>query len=330
MFSYSKGRLESEIEHKKSLIENKIGERRTVEVKLSQLEDIKASYALSDVPTQIALDIAAAKDDIKRINKEIDSLEIQKSDLIAELERRLAEPKIPPLRPLTQVQEVRYTLIILAILFAVLLVVFVVADILLIPHLQRPATHSVVLDPSFHHLGDNDYDEAYLDSISGDKIRNLATEGLSYTTSFDMIEIRRATGVDENVPIRKAEVSLYVNHLKARRTAPAVLGLNGTLVAYLNDYVTREEHKRTPIRVLLDVPVRRGQNELVIAVGEDTEENLEGFDEYEDFEFDNLELHVEFSTARLMWWPFIGVVLAEFVVLAMVLYFLAKGSQRKA
>jgi hypothetical protein len=217
--------------------------------------------------------------------------------------------------------------VMLATVFIALLAIFIIADFLLYPYFLVPLARSVVLDSKFHHLGDNDYSEAYISQIPGDKIRNLNSEGLIYTTRFDMVAIKNDAGVSEDATVKKAEISMNVNHLKERRSAPVRLGLNGGLVAYLNDYVTREEFRRTPINILLDVPLSQGGNELVIVAGKDTEENAGPADAYEDFEFDNLLLHIEFNATHL---PFISwfslIVLVEGIILLVVLSFLVRST----
>lgn len=309
------GKKRDEINHQinrfETLIASKRKELENLELGLSMTHEHASKY--TNVPAKIQLEIRDLNERIKQANAELENFEHEKEQWQTQGNLLVEEVPRPTLRPVQE--SINVTAVFLGGLLLALIIAAVWLDIqVFYPKLNRPIIYRQMLDPNFHHLGDNTYSVEYVNSISGDKIHNLSAEGLTYHTTFDLLSIRRAAKVSESTALKKAEIIIFVNALKPRNTAPVVVGVNGQFVTYLNDLVTREEFQRTMITILLDVPLYEGQNEIEIITSKDAEQSVVGMDEYEDFEFDSLALHVTFDATRLDLIPFLGLIVVELLL----------------
>lgn len=304
--------LQRQINHLNTLIDSKKKEIENLELQLSITHQYASNF--THVPAKTQLEIKDLEERIKQANIDLPSLIRGKEQLQTENDQIIDEIQPQPWGP-TSESKINSVAIFLGGILIIIVMVAIWLDIqVFYPRFTNPIIYEQMIDPNFHHLGDNAYSEEYINSISGDKIHNITAEGLTYQTTFDLLSIRRAAKVGENEAIKKVEMTVYVNALKPRETAPVILGVNGHLVTYLNDLITREEFRRTMITILLDVPLREGQNEIEIITGKDTEQNIVGVDEYEDFEFDSLALQVTFDATRLNLFPFLGLILVELLL----------------
>lgn len=281
---------------------------------LAKSRDQLALYG-GNIPPKRQIELEDLERDINKLQYEIDGLKREreqaiKTDVPKDLVPR-GEQYVAP-----RDHHVSTGGIVYGVSIVVLAMIFILTDNFVVyPKMQEPVIFEQMIDPNFHHLGDNVYSQEYVNSIIGDKPNNLSPEGVSYTVNFDLNSIRRSANVDAHARINKLEITMFVNHVKSRRTAPILVGVNGEYLAHLNDYVKAEEFHREPVRILVDVPLYEGQNEIEIVTGKDTEQSVSGFDEYEDFEFDSLGIAVAFDEKHLKVWPFVLMVLGEVVVL---------------
>jgi hypothetical protein len=189
-------------------------------------------------------------------------------------------------------------------------ILFVIIDVILwqLGLFTRSSEVNIPIDDGFHHLGDNFYNEEYVQSIVGDRIRSLSPEGLTYKTSFELPSLEG---------IQQANIYLTVNHLKPRKTSPVTLFVNENLVAYLNDHVTEERFKRKQITIPLKTQyLTSGINEIFIQVEQD---ELEG--DYEDMEFNNLGVSISQLSGQANT-LFAGIVLGELILLVILVVLL--------
>lgn len=315
--------LNRQINHFDTLITNKQKELENLELQLSMTHQHASMY--TNVPAKIQLEIRDLDERIKQANDELDGLSRDKEQLLTRGDLVIDDDDRTPITRVVQ-DSINYKAIVLGGLLIVLIIVAVWLDVqVFYPKFNRPIIYQQMLDPNFHHLGDNTYSVEYVNSISGDKIHNLSAEGLTYYTTFDLLSLRRAAKVAENEALKKLEISVYINALKPRDTAPVVMALNGQFVTYLNDLVVREEFRRTMISILVDVPLYDGQNAIEIITGKDTEQSVVGMDEYEDFEFDSLELQATFDATRLNLLPFLSLIAVELLALWVVFALLQRA-----
>jgi FtsZ-binding cell division protein ZapB len=315
---------EHDVEHIKRLIDSKKVELENTQLYLAKVEEQAALYGIN-TPAKLQLEIEQLEKKISEIQQSISELENKRQALAKNNIDRALVPQ-PSVYSKRREHQVSIKGIVYWILIIILTVAFVFIDIYVVyPNMQSPVVYEQIIDSSYHHLGDNSYSQEYVDSIVGDKPRNLASEGVAYSTVFDLTDMRSLAKVKENARINKIEIIMFVNHVKSRQTAPILIGVNGEYLAHINDYVKSEEFHREPINILADVPLYEGQNEIEIITGKDTEESIPGFDEYEDFEFDSLGIRISFDEKHLKMWPFILVVLGEALVIGLLGGLLSKS-----
>jgi hypothetical protein len=156
---------------------------------------------------------------------------------------------------------------------------------------------------TYHHLGDNVINTPYVVREHYERFHHEAPEGLAYYGTFDLWQIRALAGVSAGVPISKLAFTMVINHLKPRRSAAVRLFINGGAqpYAYLNDYVQSEEFKVTPIHIIMSAEdvardiIPNGINQIEISTSRDQVEFESGFDEYEDLEFGELAVSIQFD-----------------------------------
>jgi hypothetical protein len=197
------------------------------------------------------------------------------------------------------------------------LVIFLSIDLLLWQSnlFAAASQQDIAIDSNYHHLGDNIYNEEYMQSVAGDRIRNLTPEGLKYVNSFSIASVNgSASSLDS---IKQAQISITLNQLKPRRSSAVILFVNGNLVAYLNDYVQVEQFKRQSVLIPLDPQyLVEGNNEVLIQVEQDQQEG-----DYEDMEFNNLRISLEWSSGKAS--PLTFTIIAGIEIIALVTLILA-------
>lgn len=305
---------EHQVDHISGLIETK---RKTLEETQSYLAKVENQAALygTNTPPKMQIEMEELQKKIDRLQGEIEGLEKEREKVI---KSAIPGNLMPGASGYSTTKDHRVSTKGIAywVSTPVIAIIFILADTFFAyPNLQEAVIYEQVIDANYHHLGDNVYSQEYVDSIVGDKPHSLSAEGIAYTTTFDLKNLRRLAKVADNARVSRLEFIMFVNHVKNRQTAPILIGVNGEYLAHLNDYVKAEEFHREPITILVDVPLYDGQNEIEIVTGKDTEQSVAGFDEYEDFEFDSLGIRIAFDEKHLRTWPFVLVVLVEILVL---------------
>jgi hypothetical protein len=227
-----------------------------------------------------------------------------------------------PIEPPIALETTESKWLLKVIIISVICLFIIGLDVLLWSFLQTNISIDELLDNQFHHLGDNIYNEEYIKSIRGDRIRNLEPEGIVYSTLFNLEDIRRDANIPMDTAIKQAELYMSVNHVKPRHNSPVVVSLNNSLQGLINDYVEKEEFRRRQIVIPLRVnDFLERDNEVVVQVRPDT---VEG--DFEDMEFDNLGIRIEFNEARVNTMIFVPIITGEILLIAIFGFFLARFS----
>lgn len=165
----------------------------------------------------------------------------------------------------------------------------------------------VLLDPMYHHVGDNEYTVEYWNAYNvflkknGDSPLPANVRGDPkpfYSHRLNWSKVRETYKISEKMKIVRAYILMKLYLLKPRRSAPAIIAINDRILRFLNDFVREEEMPvdaeiEIPTDILTDIIYQR-ECEIIVTVFDDTVESLD-YDKREDFIFKNLALKLEYA-----------------------------------